>query len=227
MPAVTRIGIIGDIHGQVKALEAALHFFAETVPPLDVLLCTGDLPEKGAVLSADTAGTVSTCARLLQANDVLTVRGNHDRHFLDNSADSLLQDLFPEEWAASADALAFARTLPVTRTLETAMGPLLLCHGVGLRDTEGIYPGGAEEQVVEALAAREIASPAVHLLVMGHTHRWMYRTVAGIILLNPGTLLPEKPASGLAILDTGEKWVQFYAVEPATGTITTGERFIV
>ena len=67
-----KIGIIGDVHAQHRYLETALHYLVEQ--NVDTIVCTGDL--------VDGEGDVNACIRLLQAFNVHTVRGNHDRWIL-------------------------------------------------------------------------------------------------------------------------------------------------
>jgi len=104
-PILTRVGIIGDVHGQVGPLRTAVTFLRGL--SLDALVCTGDLPPKGYTQTVESAMLTNECALLLRDEGVLTVRGNHDRYFVENADDPTLYAMFRAEWDASGDALAF------------------------------------------------------------------------------------------------------------------------
>ncbi|MBC7808220.1 MAG: metallophosphoesterase family protein [Akkermansiaceae bacterium] len=204
-------GLIGDVHGQARTLETVL-LFLQTLA-LDVLICTGDLPIKGYTQSPETVQTANECARLLQSVDVQVVRGNHDRNFVENAADPLLAAMFREEWDASREAVAFAKSLPKTRRFETPRGDLLLCHGFGEDDMAGIYPGGEDAPIAEALKRAGAVTGGIRYLVAGHTHRRLCRTVAGVTIINPGALIGDKESPGFATADLETGAVTFYTVE--------------
>jgi predicted phosphodiesterase len=121
MHEVTRIGIIGDVHGEDKALEVVLTFL-QAQPGLDAFLCTGDLPGKQGV------GDTNRCCELLQEYNVLTIRGNHDRWFTENEGVREMLGMVNDP--VSLANRAYIATLPRTRTFDTPFGSLLLCHGV-------------------------------------------------------------------------------------------------
>ncbi|MBC8137662.1 MAG: metallophosphoesterase family protein [Fibrella sp.] len=207
-----RVGIIGDVHGQAGTLKTVLAYLHTL--PLDTLVCTGDLPIKGYTQSAETAQTANECALLLRNANVQTVRGNHDRNFVENAADPTLAAMFRDEWDASAEALAFAKALPVTRRFETPQGDLLLCHGFGQDDMAGVYPGGEDAPIAGALGRAGSLTQRIRFVVAGHTHRRMCRTVAGVTIINPGALIGNKESPGFATADFGTGIVTFYAVQP-------------
>jgi len=208
MNPLCRVLLIGDIHGQLSALQTALHH-AHTLA-VDAMLCTGDLPAKGYALSSDTAITINTVARTLADGNVFTVRGNHDRYFAENAADPTLAELFRAEWDASHDALTYVQSLPATRRFQTAMGALLLCHGFGADDMVGIYPGGDDAPIADILAT--IPGERPRFVVAGHTHRHMVRTVAGVTIINPGSLLGDAEPPGFAIADFDAGAITFYQI---------------
>lgn len=217
---IARVGLIGDVHGQARTLEIVLTYLQTLA--LDALLCTGDLPIKGYTQSVETAQTANECARLLQNAQVQTVRGNHDRNFVENAADPTLAAMFRDEWNASAEALAFAKSLSVTRRFETPTGNLLLCHGFGTDDMAGIYPGGDDAPIADALERAGILAEGIRYLVAGHTHRRMYRTVAGVTIINPGALIPNKESSGFAVANLETGAVTFYVVDSLGDVVVDG-----
>jgi len=65
-----RIGIFGDIHGNIDALTAVLD--ALGLAGIDKMLCTGDVVGYGAC--------PGECVGILRELDIPTVRGNHDEY---------------------------------------------------------------------------------------------------------------------------------------------------
>jgi putative phosphoesterase len=209
---VHRVGIIGDVHTEHRALEAALTYLRE-VSRLDALLCTGD------VVDGLDGGDAGRCCVLLQQEGVRTIRGNHDRWFFESDA--------ARAAAANAGmhlaARAFLSSLPKTLTFDTPRGQLLLCHGLADDDMAGIYPGGDEETIRRTLKERRVYL-WYRVVVAGHTHRRMVRTVGTVTIINAGTLQwGYEPCFCVADFDDG--WVQFYNVEQATYEISEAERY--
>jgi predicted phosphodiesterase len=223
MPFLSRFGLIGDVHGQFRTLDAVLRFLLGG-PSLDAVLCTGDIPVNGSDISGAAAREANTCCKLLASAGVMTIRGNHDRWFVANDADTTQQGTLPEQIAASSDALLFLQSLPPTRTFQSVMGPLLLCHGVGSADMEGIYPEATDQQAADILASHNIGRKDISIVAAGHTHQHMCRNVAGISLLNPGTLLADKEPPGFAVVDLAAGIISFYEIDPNTRLITPKHR---
>lgn len=154
------IGLLGDPHAEDDLLEQALVLLARHEP--DVVVCTGDV--------VDGRGDLRRTVGLLRDHDVLTVRGNHDRWLLEQQ----VRDLPDVHHLGDLDAgsLAWLRDLPATRRVPTVAGSLLLCHGVGDDDMNRLRCddyGYALEQNA-SLADVLAASPAVAVMVKGHTH---------------------------------------------------------
>lgn len=210
---INRVGIIGDVHGEDNALEAALLYLKSMTPSLDVLLCTGDVPAKHGIGDADR------CCQLLSQGNVQTIRGNHDRWQIENA--SFAAELRMDE-PLTLPSRSFLRGLPKTRTFHTPLGTLLLCHGLGENDMAGIYPGGEDAPIMEALKTMRIYSWH-RFVVAGHTHKRMLRPVGTVTLLNPGTLrFDENP--GFALVDFNDNFVQFYDLAPFTNVVSKAER---
>jgi putative phosphoesterase len=215
MQEITRVGLIGDVHGEDKALEAVL-FFLKAQPSLDAILCTGDLPGKEGI------GDTNRCCELLQADDVLTIRGNHDRWFIENEDVREMLGMVNEP--VSFPSRAYIASLPKTRTFDTPVGSLMLCHGVGTDDMAGIYPWAADDApVCHALKERRIYG-WYRILIAGHTHKRLARPAGTVTVINPGTLLWDKEP-GFAIADFVDGTVQFYNLTPFTNQITEAKTF--
>lgn len=165
---------------------------------VDLALCVGDL--------VDGDGDASACCRMLMEAGVVTVRGNHDRWFLEDR--DFRRETFGDHRtrALDADARTWLEALPALHRIDTVAGRVLLCHGLGSNDMCGVEPGMARQQV-EQLPDWQREGSGARVVLLGHTHRAMMRRIGGTVLLNPGALgghHPRIPADrGLAILDLG------------------------
>jgi putative phosphoesterase len=199
MPTWSSIGAIGDIHAEDTRLEIVLQFFADQ--QVEKVLAVGDL--------VDGPGDPLRVCSLLEQHSVEVVAGNHDRWLLENPARSTL------ETQAQQDRMrAFLEPLPPTRRYETPAGPLLLCHGMGDNDMNGVtvddYGYGLEnnDELQELLRTKEY-----RYVICGHTHRRMVRDFGGLTVINAGTLLgPHDPC--IALCNFSEASVRFYSITP-------------
>jgi predicted phosphodiesterase len=167
-----------------------VHFAAAHV----MVLSVGDV--------VDGPGDVERCVRLLMDRGVLAVRGNHDRWIVRgdfmNDAERLRMG-WTRRAQLSGASFAWLASLPATRTIETARGPLLLCHGVGDDDMKRFEPHTPLhdcDEMQEVLAAR-----AHRIIVGGHTHERMARVLSGVHIINAGTLTDRGGAPCFALLD--------------------------
>lgn len=172
------LGVVSDIHGNLRALEAVADDLARQAPDAIVNLgdCASGPLQPGATLD------------LLRHLAWPTVRGNHDRTVL----------LPPAEIRSASDAHAaphltagdrsWLAGLPLTLSVEGA----LLCHGTPTDDCQYLL------EVVEATGARPAAPSEVRqilgdvrapLVLCGHTH--VPRTCqvgARQLVVNPGSV---------------------------------------
>jgi putative phosphoesterase len=231
-----RAGVIGDVHGHSTLLEVALRFLSHR-EDLDAILCTGDLP--GTTANGDT----DLCCRLLTQYEVLAVRGNHDRWSLENDTERVLLGI-SDQWPLAPASIAFLKTLPTTREFDTAMGPLLLCHGTGEDDQTGVYPGDSGIALESNHQLNAIYSEGhIHVMIAGHTHQRMVRVLDHLTLINaaavaceksnslptrlsPGTALRRKNPT-FSIADFENRFVQFYNIDRVTYTVTEADRFML
>ncbi len=203
MKTLSSVGAIGDIHAEDLRLEAALHFFAGV--GVDAVLAVGDI--------VDGPGDTLRSCSLLQQHQVDVVAGNHDRWLLEKPERA---ELVSEE--ERAQLRRFLEPLPPTRSYDTAAGRLLLCHGMGDNDMNGVtaedYGYGLEnnDELQELLRLREY-----RYVICGHTHRRMVRDFGGLTVVNVGTLLrAHDPCFALFAFD--ERKVSFYSIS-AEGNI--------
>jgi predicted phosphodiesterase len=220
---IHRAGLLGDIHGQLPALKAALNFL-KSQPDLDVLLCTGDLPERGETLLTEDS---VTCCKLLKENNVLTIRGNHDRWKLDILKDADSERPFVPGWSEDEGA-EFLASLPIIREFSTPLGPAMLCHGLGRDDMNGLYrvtegyDGALHRAGLAKLTFFENVYPH-KLVIAGHTHQRMVARFGAITVINAGALEMKTDLPTVGIVDFDQREVRFFDIDPATGTVTEAE----
>ena len=172
-----RIGLLGDVHQEDLALAWALGVFQEQ--DVDLVVCVGDI--------ADGAGDLDICCELLESHGVLTVRGNHDRWFLAHEMRDLPEAAAPT--AASPASRQWLAELPVTIDLDTPQGLALLCHGMGLSDMTGLAPDDTGYALESNLHLQQLLSEdRYRIVVCGHTHQPMQRTIGSLTIVNAGTL---------------------------------------
>jgi putative phosphoesterase len=200
---LTRAGIIGDVHTELRSLQRVLDHFARL--SVEHVLCTGDVPD-----GPEDAGTVEACCELLQARGVITVSGNHDRWLQDGEMRALRDATDAHE--LSTAALSFLGNLPVTVEFETALGSALLCHGIGQDDMAGVQPFDHGLALEGNQALQRLLREGKHRYVIsGHTHRPMVRRLGALTMINAGTLLRDQsPCCALVDFDAGR--VQFYEI---------------
>ena len=149
-----KLGLIGDIHADSRALDTALrHLETQRV---DQLLCTGDLVGYGWQPDA----VVSRVRELA----IPCVRGNHDRWALERR-----QVIGSRGWkpATFADETwSFLETLPPMLSWTAEGVAIEVHHGSPANDTEFVTPYRPLPDSVTQFWGRSDAS----VLVLGHTH---------------------------------------------------------
>ncbi len=167
-----RLGLIADIHADIRALEATLrHLEALAV---DSILCAGDLVGYGAHPDA--------VVTLLRERSIPCIRGNHDRWALERH-----QMIGPMGWKPAVlheKTWEFLLRLPACLQRSYDGKVLEVHHGSPEKDTEFVtpykpLPGSIERYWDEGRA---------DLLVLGHTHIPMVHRGARGTIINPGSV---------------------------------------
>jgi putative phosphoesterase len=177
---MTRLALIGDIHGNGVALEAVIEDLEAC--RVDEVVCLGDVAAGGPQPQA-------VIARLRELG-CRGVRGNADRWLLDE----LPPGTSPETqrlrevvaWArATLDRaeLDYLRALPATLTVAVGTVDLLCFHGSPRSDLERLLATTPDDELDEAFGAVEPA-----LLACGHTHLQLFRAHRARVLINPGSV---------------------------------------
>jgi predicted phosphodiesterase len=135
------------------------------------------------------------CCRVLQERQILTVRGNHDRWFLEAAdCDDGLRA------SVGLEAVEFLSALPTTLSINSVAGPVLVCHGVGTNDLAHL-PQSFPHSFVRRAIRVGLVPPRCRLVVHGHSHLQRERTCGGVLFVTVGPLRSH-PAGGCIILDT-------------------------
>lgn len=168
----SRLGIISDVHADIRALRDALVQIERL--GCDGIVCAGDVVDYG-LFPEETIGE-------LMARDIPTVLGNHDRHAVQESRFNSIQPL-------SSSALGFLRRLPIAWGRQINGVRVAVHHGSPGCDTEGIHPNVTDAEVVSLLDAA-----SCDVLIVGHTHLAFARHLStGRLVCNPGPLLRDAP----------------------------------
>ena len=183
MSSHLRLAFIGDIHGNLPALEATLDDLSQQSP--DAVYVLGDLvnrcPWNNEVMA------------LLLDRDWPTIQGNHDLIIGDlNTAAS--RPPFTERqnvpviywtWEQLRRAhIEYLRRLPhdLQITIDEAP-PIHLFHGVPGNSFIGVTPEMADDQIAETFTPF-----TEEVLICAHTHRPLDRSVEGKRVLNGGSV---------------------------------------
>ena len=180
-----RIALLADLHGNLSALDAALHDIAAN-GGADVTLALGDL----AMLGPQPAEVIDR----LRETGCAVIQGNTDTWY----SQTLPEDAVGRDerlagivryahWAKpllGEERVAFLLGLPFSWSVDLGGGERLLAvHGSPRRIDEPIMPETAPESLDEILAG-----VSASVLAFGHTHRALVRRHRELTLVNPGTL---------------------------------------
>lgn len=168
-----RLGLIADIHGDIRALEATLSRLEQLA--VDQIVCLGDLVGYG---SEPDAVVVE-----LRDRGIPCIRGNHDRWVIERR-----QILGLRGWKTASlhdDTWDFLGRLPASLRLEHEGLIIELHHGSPASDTEFVTAYKPMPPSIEQFWDQSDA----RVLFLGHTHIPMIdRGVRGTVI-NPGSLL--------------------------------------
>lgn len=168
-----RLGLIGDIHADIRALEATLrHLQALAV---NEILCTGDLVGYGSQPDAVVA--------MVRELAIPCIRGNHDRWALERCQVIGLRGWKPAEF--KSDTWDYLRSLPPAYARTIAGRSLAIHHGSPASDTEYVTPYQPMPESIE----RFWNEAAAEVLILGHSHLPMIERTARGTILNPGSVL--------------------------------------
>lgn len=204
-----KIAVFADVHSNLDALETVLDHIDRWGP--DRVLCAGDIINRGPNPLACTERVVNRA----MAEDWGLIYGNHERYVLkygkgnlpdrgpefeiirhakwtydqlagqtgqagrDSTSrqDSTNRPDCPDSLVESLEALPFQWSMT-----DVAGNEFRMVHASMLGDRKGIFPDDSEESLREKIA------PAPKVLVVGHTHRPLIRTVDEALVVNVGAV---------------------------------------
>jgi len=164
------VAALYDIHGNLAALEAVL---AE-VPDDATIVVGGDICAGGDQPS-------ETLARLRGLGDrVVWLRGNSERELVAGE-EGLASDEFLEgaRSALSEEEIEFLYGLPETQRVED----VLYCHASPRNDLDIFTERTPEGRIAFLFDGLDVST-----VVCGHTHTQFERTVAGVRVVNAGSV---------------------------------------
>jgi putative phosphoesterase len=179
-PAPSSLALIGDIHARLDALAAVLG--AIGAAGIASGICTGDLVMRGP----DPA----RCIARLRELGWPTVVGNTDRKVVagnprppDHPASSRVGSRSWTFRQLDAEDLAWLEGLPDQVRVEFGGARVLVTHG----DADSLaVPITAQTSTREI--ERQLRKLDADVLVLGHTHEAMIRSVRNGIVINPGAV---------------------------------------
>jgi putative phosphoesterase len=182
----TRICVLGDMHGNIAALEASLKEIKRAKP--DVIAITGDL-----VMNGPRPAEVVERVRALEADGAVVVQGNTDIAVADYdyaAAFPWLEEISAghraaAEWAHEQlpdDALDYLRRLPADRRIVDDGTMVLVCHGSPGSQTSGLSADLDASVIVERVARTDARA-----IACGHTHVAEIRDLGLKLICNAGS----------------------------------------
>lgn len=181
-----RLAVLGDIHGNLAALEAALADIKRHKP--DRMLITGDL----AFFGPRPAEVVDRL-RKLESDGAMIIQGNTDVAVadFDYAAAFPWLDEVPvghraaAEWAhdkLSDDQLDWLRRLPSERRLWAEDALVLLCHA-----SPGSQTVGLGTDLDPTVTMERVTRTDARVIACGHTHVANLRELGRKLICNPGS----------------------------------------
>lgn len=213
--ADVRLGLLSDVHGNRIALEAVL----DDMPPVDGLVCAGDVVGYNP--------WPVECVAAVRERAIPTVQGNHDRAVAAgvapgfNSMARAGVDYARE--ALDDDALAWLGDLPERRTV--ADGRVAVVHGHPddpdhyTRTRE--FAGGLIDRAADRL---DVDDGDLDALVLGHTHVQHHGVFPEGVVVNPGSVGQPRdgdPRAAYAVLDVDDRTVEERRVEYDTDAVAS------
>ncbi|PLV60397.1 metallophosphoesterase [Thermotoga sp. KOL6] len=210
-----KLAFLGDVHGNLEALEAVLRDIEGR--GIDEIFCLGDLVGYGP----DPEAVVQT----IKAKGIKTIMGNYDDAVgfsRENCGCSYAPGRESEvgdislKWTiehTSEDTKDFLRTLPKRLSFEVEGVRFLLVHGSPLNELlEYVKPTTSAKRLKEIIESVE-----ENIVVNGHTHLPMTKWVGGKLILNPGSVGRPKDGDSRASyiiveVNKGVVWFEFVRV---------------
>lgn len=194
-----RLGLISDVHGDIHALNHALHLLYEQ-HGVDAVWCAGDLVGRGSHPDEVVERVVGS--------GMPTVMGNHDEMMLtlpfgEHPLGQLL--------GYQSRTMRLLNTLPRTYRAHIGKQTLVMVHGSPRSNTESITLKPSEQG--HGLAW--LSKIGANILIAGHTHAPMALAGYHGLVVNPGSLFNpsgfgRSSSETYGVLDVEEKQFAYY-----------------
>ncbi|KAB2903798.1 MAG: metallophosphoesterase family protein [Anaerolineae bacterium] len=193
-----RIGLISDIHGDLKALDRALMLLENRA---DMIWCAGDLVGRGRHPNEVVEKIVGA--------GIPTVLGNHDEIALTRGYYySTDEDMFRE---CQPRTLRLLLTLPRTYRARIGGRTVVMVHGTPRSNAESmnLMPAYRER------ALHWLNKIGADILITGHTHVPISTYGSRGLIVNPGSLFdpagsPRSSSETYGVLDTSALTFSYY-----------------
>lgn len=167
-----KVAVISDIHGNLPALQAVL----SDMPPIDMIVCCGDI--------VGYYPDINEVCAVLRTSNVFTVRGNHDAYVTGElQPDPSKSIAYRTEWSRRQldfIHLQWLKSLPVEMRFQWRNFTLIVRHASPWDEETYLY---ADSPGLAKLAVKEN-----EMLIVGHTHHPMLKSVGNGVVLNPGSV---------------------------------------
>ena len=224
-----KIGIFGDVHGNVHALKAVLADGAKN--HIDSWICLGDLFMKGP----QPFEVAETMMELVKNEKATVLLGNTDQWLLNGLPDAFSKDkvlsLTPFIYFArrnlSITQMEWLSTLPNQAEMKVGKSKLFATHSCVNDIEKQVMPYCSDDSIIESITGKNRND--IKYLTYGHIHMPFFRKVKDIMVFNPGSVgMPFDSEFGgsYAILEEG--MISFRRVKYSVGEIAkiaTGREF--
>jgi predicted phosphodiesterase len=176
-------GVLGDIHGNLEALEAVLA--ALDARGVTRLACVGDIVGYNADPDA--------CVEKLRSRGAIAIAGNHDligtsQLGFERCSNKAMHSLKRTRRAISAESAQYLRALPPHIVLEERV---LLIHG-GVRDVQQYMT--QPKHLIENVGYLRQDFPGIRICFFGHTHEQrVFEVVGDVVRTVPPSLVDLSP----------------------------------
>jgi putative phosphoesterase len=182
----SRIAILGDVHGNEAALDAALKEIGRAKP--DLIAVLGDL-----VLNGPRPAEVIARLRALEGDGAIVIQGNTDVAVADGDYAAAFpwMEEVPAAHRAAADwtrdalsdeDLEWIRRLPSERRADLGEHMVLACHG-----SPGSQTAGLAVDLDPAVTVQLVTRTDARVIACGHTHVADVRELGRKLIANPGS----------------------------------------
>lgn len=170
---MTVLGLISDIHADLKSLRRALDILQGQ--GVEHIICAGDLVDKGNEGDAVVS--------LIRERNIPSVMGNHDYMVYRNQQWLTKNTSTHDGELVTQETMDYLDNLPESLTFSFNGKWLLLAHGSPWSNMEYIYSYSRREVFEQITRFYK-----TDVIILGHTHEPMQIEIGSLLVLNPGSV---------------------------------------